>query len=106
MRMRQVTGGPALSNATLILHVQELRMLRLHSFIPALLLGAALVIAGNARADDAPSAPSSHQLMKDCMAKQKAADSGHTRADMRKACKDVTKNEKQNDQRAAADSKP
>jgi hypothetical protein len=40
-------------------------------------------------------------LMKDCMAKQKASESGKTHADMRKACKDVTKNEKQNDERAA-----
>jgi hypothetical protein len=39
--------------------------------------------------------------MKDCMAKQKASESGKTRAEMRKACKDVTKNEKQNDERAA-----
>jgi hypothetical protein len=65
-----------------------------------LLLGAALLFGGSVLADDAPSGPSSHQLMKDCMAKQKASESGKTRADMRKACKDVTKNEKQNDERA------
>jgi hypothetical protein len=69
-----------------------------------LLLGAALACASNAPADDASGVPSTHQLMKDCMAKQKASESGKTRADMRKACKDVTKNEKQNDQRAASDS--
>jgi hypothetical protein len=68
-----------------------------------LLLGAALACASNAHADDASGVPSTHQLMKDCMAKQKASESGKTRADMRKACKDVTKNEKQNDQRAASD---
>jgi hypothetical protein len=68
-----------------------------------LLLGAALSFGGSVLADDAPGAPSSHQLMKDCMAKQKASESGKTRADMRKACKDVTKNEKQNDERAADD---
>jgi hypothetical protein len=74
----------------------------------ALLLGAALACASTAHADDASGVdtsgvPSTHQLMKDCMAKQKASESGKTRADMRKACKDVTKNEKQNDQRAASD---
>jgi hypothetical protein len=66
-----------------------------------LLLGAAVSFGGSAWADDAPGVPSSHQLMKDCMAKQKASESGKTRAEMRKACKDVTKNEKQNDERAA-----
>jgi hypothetical protein len=66
-----------------------------------LLLGAALSFGGGAFADDAPGVPNSHQLMKDCMAKQKASESGKTHADMRKACKDVTKNEKQNDERAA-----
>jgi hypothetical protein len=68
-----------------------------------LLLGAAVSFGGNVFADEAPGVPSSHQLMKDCMAKQKASESGKTRADMRKACKDVTKNEKQNDVRAADD---
>jgi hypothetical protein len=68
-----------------------------------LMLAAALSFVGSAFADDAPGAPSGHQLMKDCMAKQRASESGKTRADMRKACKDVTKNEKQNDNRAADD---
>jgi hypothetical protein len=68
-----------------------------------LLLAAAVSFGGSVFAGDAPDAPSSHQLMKDCMAKQKASESGKTRADMRKACKDVTKNEKQNDERAADD---
>ena len=67
------------------------------------MLAAALSFGGSAFAEDAPGAPSSHQLMKDCMAKQKASERGKTRAEMRKACKDVTKNEKQNDQRAADD---
>ena len=78
-------------------------MLRIQPLYCVVLLGAALSFGGGAFADDAPAAPSSHQLMKDCMAKQKASESGKTRADMRKACKDVTKNEKQNDNRAADD---
>jgi len=45
-------------------------------------------------------APSKHQLMKDCMAKQKAAHSGLPKEDMKNACKDVTKTEKQNDDAA------
>jgi hypothetical protein len=68
-----------------------------------LMLAAAWSYGGSVFAEDAPATPSSHQLMKDCMAKQKASESGKTRADMRKACKDVTKNEKQNDERAADD---
>lgn len=50
--------------------------------------------ASCARADDAT--PSRHQAMKECMQKQKAADSGKTRAEMRAACRDVTKNARQN----------
>lgn len=56
---------------------------------------AAMVFLGasgeSARAD-AP--PSKHQLMKDCMAKQKAA--GRPRQEVRDACKDVAKTEKEN----------
>jgi hypothetical protein len=70
----------------------------------ALLAGAALVFAACAHADDAaPKKPSKHQLMKECMAKQKAAENPMPHADLRKACEDVTKNEKQNDQRAAGE---
>jgi hypothetical protein len=54
-----------------------------------------------AHADEAP-AQSKHQMMKDCMAKQKASDSGRHKDDMRKSCKDVTKTEKQNADQAAA----
>jgi hypothetical protein len=52
---------------------------------------------------------SKHQLMKDCMAKQKAAHSGLPKEDMKNACKDVTKTEKQNDvaaEKAADKPKP
>jgi hypothetical protein len=68
-----------------------------------LMFGAVLACTTGAQADDAPGSASAHQLMKECMAKQKASESGKTRADMRKACKDVTKNEKQNDERAVGD---
>lgn len=34
-----------------------------------------------------------HQMMKDCMAKQKAANSGMSKSDMRKACKDQMKDQ-------------
>ena len=71
----------------------------------ALLASGALVFAACAHADDAaPKTPSKHQLMKECMAKQKAADNPMPHADRRKACEDVTKNEKQNNDRAASDS--
>ena len=46
-----------------------------------LLLAAAVSFGGSVFAGDAPDAPSSHQLMKDCMAKQKASESGKTRAE-------------------------
>ena len=68
------------------------------------LASTALVCAVYAHADDAaPKTPSKHQLMKECMAKQKAADNPMPHADLRKACEDVTKNEKQNNDRAASE---
>jgi hypothetical protein len=67
----------------------------------ASMLSAALLCAIQARADEAPS-PSQHQLMKDCMAKQKASDSGRLKEDMEKSCRDLAKTEKQNADRAAA----
>jgi hypothetical protein len=71
----------------------------------AVLAAAALAFAIGAYADDAapPKTPSKHQLMKDCMAKQKAAENPMPHADVRKACQDVTKTEKQNDDRAASE---
>jgi hypothetical protein len=65
-----------------------------------LALTASLVIAATqVQADDsAPKpVPSKHQLMKDCMAKQKASDGGMPKEDMKKNCKDVTQTEEQND---------
>jgi hypothetical protein len=48
-------------------------------------------------------APSTRQLMKDCMDKQKASESGKSTEDMRKLCRDLTKTEKENSDRAAGD---
>jgi hypothetical protein len=48
------------------------------------------------------SAPSAHQLMKDCMAKQKASESGKSAEDMRKICRDLTKTEKENQDRTSS----
>jgi hypothetical protein len=62
-------------------------------------LAAALVLGSAARADDKP-AVSKHQLMKDCMAKQKASEAGRSKEDMKKACEEVAKTEKQNADRA------
>jgi hypothetical protein len=60
-----------------------------------ILMGAGL----QAMADDPPSSSDSsstptmntHQMMKDCMAKQKAANNGMSVQDMRKSCKDQIK---------------
>lgn len=65
----------------------------------ALTLTAGLACAGYARADAAPT-PSKHQLMKECMAKQKASEAGRPKEEMKKACEDVAKTEKQNADRA------
>jgi hypothetical protein len=74
------------------------------TFAAALALSAGLSFgqAGQARADEtpAPAPPSKHQLMKDCMAKQKASEAGRSKEDMKKSCRDVTKTEKQNADRA------
>jgi hypothetical protein len=67
-------------------------------FIAAAVL---LIVAGqyfmgfgdSARAD---TPPTKHQLLKDCMAKQQAADSGKPRQDLKDACKDVAKTQKEN----------
>jgi hypothetical protein len=61
---------------------------------------AALFCAIQTHADETAAA-SKHQMMKDCMAKQKASDSGRLREDMRKSCRDLAKTEKQNADRAS-----
>ena len=48
-------------------------------------------------------APSTRQLMKDCMDKVKASESGKSMEDMRKICRDLTKTEKENQDRALVD---
>ena len=64
----------------------------------ALCLAAGIAFAAHARADDKP-APSKHQLMKECMAKQKASEAGRSKEDMKKTCEDLAKTEKQNAER-------
>jgi hypothetical protein len=64
--------------------------------LPAVLaLAAGLALGAHARADDKPAA-SKHQLMKECMAKQKASEAGRSREEMKKTCEDLAKTEKQN----------
>jgi hypothetical protein len=66
------------------------RNLRACFFATALLGGAAL-------ADEPASrAPTHHQLMKDCMAKQKAAGSGKPSYELSADCRDIVKTEKEN----------
>jgi hypothetical protein len=48
-------------------------------------------------------APSTRQLMKDCMDKVKASESGKSMEDIRKICRDLTKTEKENQDRALVD---
>jgi hypothetical protein len=45
---------------------------------------------------NSPSTSAKHQAMKDCMARQKANNSGMSKADMKKACKDEMKMQKDN----------
>jgi hypothetical protein len=79
---------------------------RLFRFAAAPMAAASMLCCICTYADEAP-VPSKHQMMKDCMAKQKASDSGQPRDEMRKACKDVTKTEKENaDQASAAEEAP
>jgi hypothetical protein len=61
----------------------------------ATVFAASMLCCAYSYADEA-AAPSRHQMMKDCMAKQKASDSGRHADEMRKSCRDITKTEKQN----------
>jgi len=59
------------------------------STICSILLAASLSLAGMALADDAPSAPpvkSPKQKMHECMAQQRANNSGMSKEDMKKVC--------------------
>jgi hypothetical protein len=57
---------------------------------------AALACATVQAGDTTPQPMTKHQLMKDCMAKQKASDGGMPKEDMKRACKDVTATEVEN----------
>ncbi len=65
-----------------------------------LLMLAAGTTCAAARAEDpapAPPPPTKHQMMKDCMAKQRASEGGMPKEEMKKACRDVTQTERDND---------
>ncbi len=68
---------------------------------PALMLSA-LVLSGiaalDAGADEAASPPvaTRHQMMKECMAKQKASNAGLSKDQMKKTCRDLTETELEN----------
>jgi hypothetical protein len=70
----------------------------------ALLLAGIAAIAVDVHADEAASKPvaTRHQMMKECMAKQKASDAGLSKEQMKKNCRDVTGTEREN---AKADQK-
>ena len=69
-----------------------------------LLLLTGIVAAIEVPADEAASRPAAtrHQLMKECMAKQKASNAGLLKEQMKKNCRDVTETELEN---AKADKK-
>ena len=69
----------------------------------SLILIAGILCGASAWAD--AGSRTTHQMMKDCMAKQKASDSGRSKPDMKKACRDLIGIEKQNAERAAAPQK-
>jgi hypothetical protein len=58
------------------------------------ILAAMVFLGASGQSARADATPSKHQLMKDCMAKQRAA--GRPRQEVRDACKDVAKTEKEN----------
>ena len=64
----------------------------------ALLLTGTAPVAIDVHADEAASRPvaTRHQMMKECMAKQKASDAGLSKEQMKKNCRDVTQTEREN----------
>jgi hypothetical protein len=64
----------------------------------SLLLVALSVSGVQAFADDAksPGTPTSNQMMKDCIEKQKATDVSMSKADVKRLCKDQLKQQKKN----------
>jgi predicted Rdx family selenoprotein len=69
----------------------------LHAQYSWVLFAALAAFMPPAVADDSTPPPQSrHQMMKDCMAKQKASDGGMPKEQMKQNCKDVTKPENEN----------
>jgi hypothetical protein len=64
----------------------------------ALLVIAGLPAVAPVHADEAAARPvaTKHQMMKECMAKQKASDAGLSKEQMKKNCRDVTQTEHEN----------
>ena len=64
----------------------------------ALLLAGIVSFAVDVHADEAAPKPvaTRHQMMKECMAKQKASDAGLSKEQMKKNCRDVTETELEN----------
>jgi hypothetical protein len=75
---------------------------RVAFYCTVLIAGGGLLCSTSLHADNAP-VPSKHQMMKDCMAKQKASEAGRSKEDMKTSCRDVTKTEKQNADKASSD---
>jgi hypothetical protein len=70
-------------------------------YTAASILLAAMLCGIQATASE-PLLQSKHQMMKECMAKQKASDSGRLKEDMKKSCRDLIKTGKQNAEQASA----
>jgi hypothetical protein len=68
------------------------------SLCPALLLAGIAAVAVDVHADEAAAKPvaTKHQMMKECMAKQKASNAGMSKEQMKKNCRDVTDTEREN----------
>ena len=68
------------------------------SLLSALLVGCIAGAAVDGHADETASRPvvTRHQLMKDCMAKQRASDAGLSKEQMKRNCRDVTGTELEN----------
>ena len=85
------------------------RSLTLPCALTLLLAAGGVGMAEEARADAAPTRPSKHQMMKECMAKQKASDSGIPKEQMKKNCHDVVDMKSENaavDKRAEQKANP
>ncbi|MEA3151610.1 MAG: hypothetical protein QOD56_2549 [Gammaproteobacteria bacterium] len=79
--------------------------------ITSLLLVAAIACSGISRADDPAPQPAQtkRQMMKECMAKQRASDGGMPKEEMKKNCRDVTGTKRENakaDKESGADAPP